>query len=492
MLKTLPASQWNYRAAAHLLGRAGFGGTPNDIQKLAKLGPDGAVDHLVDYEKTPDTPTAPGWARPDPDRLKKFQALRGASMEQRREMQRANQETQRDHLLDLREWWLKRMVAGPRPLQEKLTLFWHGHFATSVVKVRDACLMWRQNETFRHFASGNWLQMLVEISKDPAMLIWLDQAQSRKEHPNENYAREVMELFTLGEGHYTEQDVTEGARALTGWSYDRVRQEFVSRPRFHDDGEKTFLGRTGCLTGMDALDQIVAQPQAARFITAKLWTFFASENPSDEIVSALADEFRHAGNNFKPVLRTMFRSEAFYADAVVGSQVKSPVQWLVGSCRLLGRDVPPGLSLTVGLRQLGQDLFAPPNVKGWDGGISWITTNNLLNRYNYAALLVMGRNAVPALAAVRNNPRAKFLRARLVQANRPQPPIEVTRIIGDEDRHNPDTLIAALEKRFLLVKFRDRQAAALREFLETRKQLDDPAVLNAIRLVMSTPEYQLT
>jgi hypothetical protein len=302
-----------------------------------------------------------------------------------------------------------------------------------------------------------------------------------------------MELFTLGEGHYTEQDVTEAARALTGWSYDRVRQEFVSRPRLHDDGEKTFLGRTGRLTGMDVLDRIVGRPQAARFITAKLWTFFASENPAEEIVSALAEEFRQAGNNFKPVLRTLFRSAAFYADDVVGNQVKSPVQWLVGSCRLLERDLPPALSITAALRQLGQDLFAPPNVKGWDGGISWITTNNLLNRYNFAAMLVMGRNAGAALARGGPNfPRAQFLRTRLEEAGRKQPPIEVNRLVSNEDRRTVDTLIAALEKRFLLVPLRTRQATALSDFLQTQERRDDAAVLNAIRLVLSTPEYQLT
>src|SRR5207244_13318353 len=177
--------------------------------------------------------------------------LKGASDEKRkeledkrREMQREQRQTQQQRLLELRGWWLERMVTGPRPLQEKLTLFWHGHFATSTQKVRDAYFMWLQNETFRRHAMGNWLQLLTAVAKEPAMLIWLDQAESRKEHPNENFAREVMELFALGEGHYTEKDISEAARALTGWSYERMTQKFVERPFTHDGNEKAIVGKT--------------------------------------------------------------------------------------------------------------------------------------------------------------------------------------------------------------------------------------------------------
>ena len=177
------------------------------------------------------------------------------------------------------------------------------------------------------------------------MLIWLDQAQSRKEHPNENYAREVMELFSLGEGHYTEKDVTEGARALTGWSLDRQTEQFVYRPLFHDNGSKTFLGLTGNLDGEDMMAQIVRQPQAAIFITGKLWNFFAGQMPSPELNNALADAFVESARCFKPFLRVMFRSEEFYSESVLRNQVKSPVQWLVGTARMLQCDLPPGVHL---------------------------------------------------------------------------------------------------------------------------------------------------
>ena len=163
--------------------------------------------------------------------------------------------------MELRGWWLNRMAKGPRPFQEKMVLFWHGHFATSFEKVHNAYYMWRQNELFRRLATGNWQELLTFAGKDPAMLIWLDQAESRQAHPNENFAREVMELFSLGEGNYTEKDVTEGARALTGWSLDRLNQEYIYRPFFHDNGSKTFLGLTGNLNGEDVIARIVAQPR---------------------------------------------------------------------------------------------------------------------------------------------------------------------------------------------------------------------------------------
>ena len=310
MLKSLSAGRWNYETAAHLLNRAGFGGPPAEIQKLADLGPDKAIASLLDYENIPDPTANPVWATPDPEGMKNLRdAIQKATPEERRQIQQQQNRLQNERMLELRWWWLNRMAKGPRPFQEKMVLFWHGHFATSVEKVHNAYYMWRQNELFRRLATGNWLELLTMAGQDPAMLIWLDQAESRKEHPNENFARENMELFALGEGHYTEEDVTEAARAFTGWSLDRQTENFTYRPAFHDNGSKTFLGRTGNLDGDDVMAQIVAQPQAARFITAKLWNFFAGQPPPDALNDALAAVFRESGNNFKPFLRVMFRSE---------------------------------------------------------------------------------------------------------------------------------------------------------------------------------------
>jgi uncharacterized protein (DUF1800 family) len=459
---------------------------------------------LVDYEKTPDSTPDPDWAHPDPERVTRLAELRRVGRElkssevsdrksleeKQRELIRNERRIQQERMLELRGWWLNRMVHGPRPLQEKLTLFWHGHFATSVQKVKDAYYMWLQNETFRRFANGNWQELLSAVAKDPAMLIWLDQAQSRREHPNENFAREVMELFALGEGNYTEKDVTEAARAFTGWTLNRLRQRYEYRSAMHDSGTKSVLGVTGNLNGSDVLRQIAARPQSGRFICQKLWAFFASENPSPELVTALAESFRRSDNRFKPVLREMFLSEEFYAAGVIGTQVKSPVQWLVNSVRLLQRDLPPPLMATNALRQLGQDLFAPPNVKGWDGGLTWITTNNLINRYNYSTYLVMGRNALPLVATDAN--RSRRIQERLERMNRVTPPVSVDELVTPADRVNGAALISALERRFVTGSLRGRQALALQECVKSGKATEDQTVLNALRLVLATPEFQLT
>ncbi len=406
-------------------------------------------------------------------------------------MQRQEQMSQRERMIELRGWWLQRMASGVRPLQEKMTLFWHGHFATSVTKVRNAYLMWRQNGLFRRLGTGNWLELLTAVAKDPAMLLWLDGAQSRKEHPNENFAREVMELFTLGEGHYTERDVTEAARALTGWSYDRATQDFVERPYWHDRGAKTIFGQTGYFSGEDFLAMLVAQPQAARFITARLWNYFAGEPPPADLTGALAAAFRRSGNNFKPLLRAMFLSEEFYAPSIVRNQIKSPVQWLVGSVRVLERPLPPPLVCEALTRNLGQDLFAPPNVKGWDGGLSWITTNTLLARYNEAATLIQGdlAPAVGGMLAQRPN-AARQVTRRLAQAR--VGGADVNKLFTEQDRADADSLIPALEQRLLQARLKPEQDRILRAYLDGHEALDEDAIRHAMRLVMSTPQYQLT
>jgi uncharacterized protein (DUF1800 family) len=493
MLTPLSSSKWDFAAAAHLLNRAGFGGTPDEIEKLAALGHSRAVASLVDFEKIPDSTPALDWAHPDPDRAKKRLALRDATPEQRQMMQKEEQQKQQQQLLELRGWWLQRMAKGPRPLQEKMTLFWHGHFATSVQKVRDAYYMWRQNELFRRLATGNWLQLLIEAGKDPAMLIWLDQAQSRKDHPNENFAREVMELFSLGEGHYTEKDIAEAARALTGWSLNQEEQKFMERPMIHDRGEKTIFGRTANFDGEGFLELIVAQWQSAMFITGKIWNFFAGEMPSSQLNAALANVFRRGGNYFKPVLWTMFLSEEFYAPTIVRNQIKSPVQWLVGSVRMLECELPPPLVATNLLRSLGQDIFAPPNVKGWDGGLAWITTNNLLARYNQAALLAQGNMAIAADMATgpaKNPARVKQIQNRM--RNMRAGGVNVQKIFTEQERGDKERLIAALEKRLLQAKLKPKQEQSLRDYLDQKTELSESDIRDAIRLVMSTPEYQVT
>ncbi len=493
MLKPLSSSRWDYSTAAHLLNRAGFGGTPAEINQLVALGPEQAVASLLDYENIPDPTPNPDWAHPDPDRMQRYQQLRqAATPEQRRQLQKEQNLFLQKSMLELRGWWLHRMAYGPRPFQEKMTLFWHGHFATSMEKVRDPYYMWRQNDLFRRLATGNWELLLLEAGQDPAMLVWLDQAQSRKHHPNENFAREVMELFALGEGHYTEHDITEAARALTGWSLDRTSQKYVYRPLLHDDGEKVFLGRRGNLDGHDVIAQIVAQPQAARFITAKLWNYFTGQLPDAELNTALAAVFREHGNNFKPFLSVLFRSEEFYAPDLIRNQVKSPVQWLVGSVRMLECELPPPLICLGMLRQLGQDLFNPPNVKGWDGGITWITTNTLLTRYNDAQSLVRGTtpNLTAADFAAKAGGQGGQQVARLAQRLH-MGGVVLEKIFTPAELARKNELVAAVERRLLQAPLSGSQEQTLNDFLNSKPQLTHDDILTVIRLVMSTPEYQV-
>ena len=482
MLKPLPADRWSYATAAHLLNRAGFGGPPAEIEALVKLGPQGAVARLVDFEDIEAPWPRLAWAQPDPGRAEKLKQYRDAPEPERRELRQAGQRLERERTQELVLDWLDRMARTPRPLQEKLTLFWHGHFATSIQKVRDPWLMGRQLELFRAHAAGHWPDLLVAVTRDPAMLLWLDQALSRREHPNENYAREVLELFALGEGHYTEPDVLGTARALTGLAYDRVAQEPLWRPRQHDAGPKTVLGRTARFDPDGVIRHIATRPQSARFLAQRLWGFFAADEAPPGLVDALAAEFERGGRDLRPMLGKLLLAEEFYAAEVVGTQVKSPVVWLVMAVRQLGRDLPRLPATAAALRELGQALLAPPNVKGWEGGITWINTATLTARQRFASVLVLGREGRPAPAAGDQPARR--------QKSGPPPPVDVTGLFTEEQRRDPDMLLPALQRRFLTGPLRSGLRAELQAALRDRP--DDDAVLEAVRIVVTSTDYQLT
>lgn len=489
MLKPLPAERWNHAAATHLLARAGFGGSPGSVARLAAQKHAAAVDSLVHFDPVKDPFPPPPWAQPDPTRAERLRTYRQASPEKRQELQREERRLQQDRLLSLREWWLQRMTLGPQPLQEKLALFWHGHFATSMEKVRDAYLMWRQNQTFRELGAATWPSLLEAASKDPAMLIWLDQAQSRRSHPNENFARELLELFALGEGHYSEKDVAEAARALTGWSLDASRQSFAFRPRQHDPGSKTVLDQTGPWKGEDIVRQVATSRQSSLWVTGKLWYFFAGQPPATAWQQQLADRFHAHGQSFRPWLREIFLSEAFYATDLVRAQVKSPVQWLVGTVQALECPLPPAPASSQALRLLGQDLFAPPNVKGWEGGLSWINASSLMNRYQLAAYLVSGELAPSARPARATNDMNRPRRAR---RNRQAQALRVEPLLTPEERRDPELAISALSRRLLGMPLGVAQRRSIDEFLAARSPLDDADLRHVIRLILCTPEFQLT
>ena len=404
-LTPITAADWDYDKAAHLIERAGFGATPAEIERLAAMTPDAAVDELVNYtavdnSATPGFDPSPIWdAGMDPFPKSRADAVRiaretGSSMgvamrpegEPRRLQPVVNKffyglrsnaiETQR-----LALWFAERMLTTRRPLEEKLTLFWHGHFATGNGKVRDTRMMLRQNEMLRANAAGSFRDLLVKILTDPAMLVYLDNGENRKGHPNENFGRELLELFTMGVGNYTEQDIREASRAFTGWTNDVL--EFRFDTATHDDGVKTFLGRTGAHNGEDIIDIILDTPVTAEYIGAKLYRFFVRDEIDDATRAALGSTFRDAGYEVRPLLRRIFLSRDFYSRASYATQVKSPVQLVVSTYRKLGLTALPTIPDFGRLTgRLGQTLFNPPNVAGWAGGRTWITPASLLERGN--------------------------------------------------------------------------------------------------------------
>jgi uncharacterized protein (DUF1800 family) len=490
MLEPLPANQWNATTAAHLVNRAGFGGSPQDIENLHQMGPDKAVSWFVDYEKTPDPTAPPDWAHPDPDLMARRDAIeKAADPETKRQLRQQQDAEIRTQMADLRYWWLRRMALGPRPFQEKMTLFWHGHFATSFEKVRMPYFLWMQNEVFRQNATANFSQMLIAVSEDPAMLRYLDGANSNKSHPNENFAREVMELFTLGEGHYTEQDIQQAAKAYTGWGLDHDQVRFEYHRGNHDPGPKTIFGQTGNFTGEDVLNMICAQPRCAEYISEKLWRFFVQDQPPQPIVQALAAQFQKSNLDVKALMRTIFLSKEFYAPDVVRSQIKSPVQWLIAATHQLQAPLPTQPMSLVMLSLLGQELFQPPNVKGWDGGIAWITTNNLLNRYNFAAALVEGdRVPLPSLDGQVKGMMNSISEDGLMSTG----PTNVSSLFTTIDFASADSFLNALQERFINTDLKPQRLEPLRDFLKTRSPIEEADVRKAIRLIMCTPEYQLT
>ena len=278
-----------------------------------------------------------------------------------------------------------------------MTLFWHNHFVSSQQKVKLAELMYRQNATLRANALGNFGEMLHAIARDPAMVIYLDNAQNRKGSPNENFAREVMELFTLGEGHYSERDIKEAARAFTGWSLDRERGEFVFRRGLHDYGSKTVLGRTGNFDGDDVIDILLAQPSTAEFVTRKLWREFVSPDPDAAEVRRVAARFRDSGYDIKAALYALLSSDAFYARENRGALVKSPIDLVVGTLRQFGMHPGETIPFAVAAAGMGQNLFAPPNVKGWPGQEAWINTSSLLARKQFLDRLMRADGGAAAM-----------------------------------------------------------------------------------------------
>jgi uncharacterized protein (DUF1800 family) len=485
MLSPITSSRWDLDAAAHLLVRAGFGGDPPAIQRALAMGPEKAVDSVINAPLNDYPP--PAWAKPaDQDELR-TRFKEAATPEEKQMARKLLRDQFIGEMKDLTRWWVTRMVNAPSPFMEKITLFWHGHFATSGQKVRPAYKMWLQNETFRQNALGNFRALVKAISRDPAMMVWLDIVQSKKESPNENFAREVLELFTLGEGHYTESDVKAAARAFTGYRINQPAQSFRFAERQFDPGLKTFLEKTGPWDGDQIIDMIVSQPQCARFIGAKIWKFFVYEDPEPKLVDAVASEFRNAHHELRPFMKSLFLSEEFFSPQARNSQIKSPVQFLVQALRTLPIPLPDSNLVEFAFRQMGQVPFFPPNVKGWDGGKSWINTATLTFRYKLAHQLVEGIN--PQEIGFPKPPALEMTTPRPTMT----PPLLVDQIVSQADRMQPDELVQKLFIRTFQCTPQNELTGKFRDFIATRDlPLDDHSIRELLQLMMTTPNYQVT
>ena len=381
--------------ARHLLSRTGLGASPREIVEFSQLSRAQGVERLLAATRREARTPPPVWVS---EAITPRRVVRELSPDERR----AFEQQARQRMLELRAWWLQEMLATPSPLSERMTLFWHNHFVSSQQKVRSAQLMYRQNVLLRRHAVGNFGELVHAVAKDPAMIVYLDTATNRKGQPNENFAREVMELFTLGEGHYSEHDVRDAARAFTGWSIDPERFEFTWRPAQHDDGEKTVLGRSGNFVGDEVLDILLAQPATADFVSAKLWREFVSPEPANDVErrerALVAARFRASGYDTRVALRALLLSPGFWAKPNRAALIKSPVDLVVGTLRQFELPVVDPMPLVMITTQLGQNLFAPPNVKGWPGGTAWINTQTLLARKQFAERVFRGDDSLRLLA----------------------------------------------------------------------------------------------
>lgn len=501
--------------AAHLMRRAGFGGSPEEIQRVHQLGRAAAVEAYLNPDEPLDAFPMPAWADPKTafvamqENFRKRREARMAAQRDKSEgaqkkfqmQQQENQRESRRQGFEGQGWWFGRLMNSQAPLREKMVLFWHDHFASSLQKVKQPALLLKQNQLFREHAFGDFKGLTHAMLKDPAMMLYLDTQASVKGKPNENFAREVMELFTLGEGNYSENDIKEAARAFTGYRFDR-REGKVIHARFQwDDGAKTIFGKTGNFDGDQVIDLLFSQKAAAEYLPTKLWNYFVEDEAPAAIIKRLAKTFRESGFNVEMVLREIFLSRAFYDNTVVRNQIKSPIQFLIQMSRELELDELAGGHVTVAQVQLGQVLFMPPNVAGWDWGKAWINTNTLLSRYNIAGMVTKGAEAtgpedaggdemMMEMAKQVKGPMARLMTRGAQSWGGP----DYEKLVPRELREDPVTLVENLMERFFQSGLGSKQRETFVAFAKAKKGavFTDHEVAELCHLMMSTPHYQLS
>ena len=519
------AAAWDAKSAAHLLSRAGFGGTPREVARLAALSREEAVDLLLREAAEAPTPERPEWVR-DPW-INTERRYADTTREQAAETHRETRRRYASELNSLRSWWLGHMLRTAAPLREVMTLFWHGHFATATGKVMISQAIYQQNASLREHALGNFRDQLGAVTRDPAMMMYLDLEGSDKSRPNENYARELYELFTVGIGHYTEADIKETARALTGWTLDAprgtprkgqdapdtprdfARDGLVStfQPEHADAGVKTIFGQSGRFGLEDVLDLVARREATGRFLAGKLIAYFGVVDPDGELRDRLADVYAEQGGEIVPILRALFTSPIFDSEASRGSAIKGPVHLLVGACRQLELEVEPTPTLAGLTAAMGQELFNPPNVKGWPGGKAWIGAGTLAVRYHLPEALFEGREPAGLeplgfnrfLALPRDPAQRQAMMGRMEgamaerRAERKKEGIKshfrAEAIFPDGAPASPDALVDALLERLVVAPPRPALRPALIAACEAADPADRPAVV--ARLILASPEYQM-
>ena len=403
-MSPIDAQDWNYAKAAHLLERAGFGGTPEEVARYAAMSPQAAVRHLVRHKDVPNPLPAFDESDVHDPGLEPFPVSRPAATDRAKEtgesmgvkvkpggnrrlqpvadkffywLRASRLETHR-----MSYWWANRMLVTERPLEEKMALFWHGHYANSEEKIRDYRKLLKQIQLFQDKGTGNFRDLMVSVAQDPAMLAFLDAGVNVKGAPNENFAREIMELFTMGVGNYTEKDIREAARAFTGWNFNDLT--FVINPDRHDDSVKHVLGQSGNYDGVEVIDVILAQPVTADYLGSKIYRYFVRQEITPELRKQVGAVLRDSNYELAPLLETIFLSKDFYSAASTGTRIKPPVEMVVGTYRKMGLKEVPGVpDFNDVTESLGQKLFFPPTVAGWANGKSWITPGLLLTRGNF-------------------------------------------------------------------------------------------------------------
>ena len=466
----------------HLLWRAAFGPMAENANQLEDVSQKDLFYLLVKTsEKNPDSLNV---ANNLFDGLVKGVQDLGQMQKLSQDEKKALRKQSVEDLKNLNLTWLGQMINSEAQLREKMSLFWHGHFASRVINI-----FFQQQllNTVRQNALANFGELLNEVSKSPSMLSFLNNQQNKKQHPNENFAREVMELFTMGRGNYTEDDVKEGARAFTGWGFN-LKGEFINRPFLHDNGKKIFLGKTGNFDGDDIINILLEQKQTAKFITQKIYKYFVNDSDDNEKVETLSAVFYQSNYDIKKLLEEIYKSQWFYDEKNIGTRIKSPVELLVGIRRLLPMELDKPEVQLLFQRALGQILFYPPNVAGWPGGKNWIDSSALMLRMRIPQILT---NADDFVIQPKDDDDTMMgmggvdEKAKERQVNVTVDWDSVTKVF---DKTSKENLAQKINEVVLQTKSKINQNI-LDKYVD--KQARDGYIKTTIVELMSTPEYQL-